>query len=166
MPGLLNKNWMPSLLAWWLTGCALLPAIGSEAVFPSALAQGECRPMAGQRERLLAVNSALARQGLALRVLGCPTLAPASGAPELQVIEVTLWVVDGDLAAETVRGPLADGEEVDMGRAALEPGEEQRPDASDELPPDVLHNRGWLRAAMSSQGFRSVADKWWAFAPT
>lgn len=168
-------------LALGLTGCGVLPSSGSAtaAVWTPALAQGACRDMASEQARLQAVQSALARQGLALRVLDCPQLTQAAGDRQAsaQVIAVTVMVVDGERAAAVVRGPLADGEAVDMGSAvpvpAATPKQAQAVSAhptalepsADALSPDVVHNRAWLRAAMAAQGFKPVAGCWWAFLP-
>lgn len=165
-------------LALGLAGCGGLPLSGSAtaAVWTPALAQGACRDMAGEQARLQAVQATLARQGLALRVLDCPQLAQAAGVTG-QVIAVTVIVVDGERAAQVLRGPLADGEAVDMGSAVPVPAATPKlaqavsahPAAleppADALSPDVVHNRAWLRAAMVAQGFRPVADCWWAFVP-
>lgn len=169
-------------LALGLAGCGVLPSSGAAtaAVWTPALAQGACRDMAGEQARLQAVQAALARQGLALRVLDCPQLTQAAGVgrqASAQVIAVTVMVVDGERAADVVRGPLADGEAVDMGSAVPVPAATQKqaqavsanPTAlepsADALSPDVVHNRAWLRAAMAAQGFKPVAGCWWAFLP-
>lgn len=181
-------RWLPSclgLLALGLAGCAVLPPEGSAGqgiqatagpgAALAALEDPECRPMAGQRARLQTVHAALAREGMALRVLGCPQLpAKAGAAPSQQVIALAVLVVDGERAADTVRGPLADGELLDMGSAAPQAvsGPLQRVSTAslvqpprDSLSPDVLYNRAWLRKLMAAQGLRPVADTWWAFAP-
>ena len=182
-------RWIPGclgVLALGLAGCAVLPPQGvagqgaaSDAAGPgaalAALADPECRGMAGQRAQLQAVHAALARQGMALRVLGCPQLPkPAAAASGTRVIAVAVLVVDGKRAADTVRGPLADGELLDMGSAAPQAasGPLQRVSTAslvqppkDSLSPDVLFNRAWLRKLMAAQGLRPVADTWWAFTP-
>ncbi|WP_159911307.1 D-Ala-D-Ala dipeptidase [Pantoea sp. 18069] len=147
----------------------------AQAEIASVLAQAECRRLAGQRARLQAVQTALAREGMALRVLGCPQLASgANAAAGQQVLAVAVQVVDGERAARTVRGPLADGELLDMGSDAPQgaSGLTQRVSTAnlakppeDALSPDVLHNRAWLRTLMGREGLRAVADTWWAFAP-
>ncbi|MET1115899.1 MAG: hypothetical protein ABWY08_13235 [Comamonas sp.] len=179
-------RWVPScvgVLALGLAGCAVVPpqgaaSRGTEAgpgAALAALADPECRAMAGQRARLLAVHTALAREGMALRVLGCPQLPGAAGAATgAQVIAAAVLVVDGERAAAAVRGPLADGELLDMGSAAPQAasGRLQRVSTAslaqprkDSLSPDVLYNRAWLRKLMAAQGLRPVADVWWAFSP-
>lgn len=189
------------VLALGLTGCAVLPpggAAGQGAASQGAAGQGaaghgaalslpaaggdiaqvlgqpECRPLAGQRPRLQSVHSALAREGMALRVLGCPQLPSAGKAAGTQVIALAVVVVDGERAADSVRGPLADGELLDMGSAAPQAGSGAMQRVStaslaqpprDSLSPDVRFNRDWLRKLMAGQGLRAVGDAWWAFAP-
>lgn len=158
------------LLALALAGCAALPPQGvagqgespAAAEIASVLSQVQCRGLAGQRAHLQAVHATLAREGMALRVLGCPQLASSAKADaDRQVLAVAVLVVDGVRAAKTVRGPLADGELLDMGSAA--PRAEAAPD--DALSPDVLYNRAWLRTLMGREGLRAVPDRWWAFVP-
>ncbi|MCD2511255.1 hypothetical protein [Comamonas endophytica] len=182
-----GRDWVQlglGVLALGLASCAVVPpqgTAGQEAAGQdmqsqgalAVLAQPECRRMASQRARLQAVHAALAREGMGLRVLGCPQL-PAGKAAGAQVIAVAVLVVDGERAADTVRGPLADGELLDMGSAAPQAasGPLQRVSTAalaqpprDSLSPDVLYNRAWLRRLMAAQGLRQVADTWWAFAP-
>lgn len=63
---------------------------------------------------------------------------------------VQLLVLDSDRASQVLRGPLADGEPVDMGDS---PGTA----ALAELSPDVLHNRRWLRAALLRHRFQPLS---------
>lgn len=170
----MGRSWVPGclgLLALGLAGCAVLPPRGEAGPAPRAdsgiaalLSQAECRGLAGQRARLEAVQARLAHQGMALRVLGCPQLASGAGQ---QVLAVAVLVVDGERAARTVRGPLADGELLDMGSM---PGLAQRvgiPATPSEpaLSPDVQFNRAWLGALMGREGLRAVPGAWWAFVP-
>lgn len=183
-----GRDWVQvglGVLALGLASCAVVPPQGtasqdgqgmqSQGAALEALARPECQRLASQRARLQAVHAALAREGMALRVLGCPRLPAAkASAAGAQVIAVAVLVVDGERAADTVRGPLADGELLDMGSAAPQAasGALQRVSAAamaqpprDSLSPDVLYNRAWLRKRMAAQGLRQVADSWWAFAP-
>lgn len=198
-----GSAWVRSVvgvLALGLAGCGVLPPQGAAGVgaagsgaagvgaagsgaagqgagseIATLLSQSECRRLAGQRAQLQAVQDTLARQGMALRVLGCPQLASgAKGAAARQVLAVAVLVVDGERAAQTVRGPLADGQLLDMGSAVPQAatGLAQRVSSAslaqppeDALSPDVLYNRAWLRALMGRQGLRAVPDTWWAFAP-
>jgi len=199
MPGqqkssrVVGSAWVRSgvgVLALALSSCAMLPpqgaagqgaagqgaaqaSTGAGSEIAAVLSQSECRRLAGQRAQLQAVQDTLARQGMALRVLGCPQLASgASGAGAQQVLAVAVLVVDGERAAQTVRGPLADGELLDMGSAVPQAatGLAQRVSSAslaqppdDALSPDVLFNRAWLRALMGRQGLRAVPGTWWAF---
>lgn len=185
-----GRGWIHSLLsvlALGMASCAVVPpdgvaSQGAPLSSPAAggdiaqvLARSECRPLAGQRTRLQKVHAALAREGMALRVLGCPQLPSAGKAvASAPVIAVAVVVVDGERAADTVRGPLADGELLDMGSAAPQAGAGAMQRVStaslaqpprDSLSPDVLFNREWLGKRMAEQGLRPVADTWWAFAP-
>lgn len=171
------------VLVLGLAGCAALPPQGvagqgesaAAAEIASVLSQAQCRGLAGQRAQLQAVHATLARDGMALRVLGCPQLASSvQAAADRQVLAVAVLVVDGVRAARTVRGPLADGELLDMGSAAPQaaPGRAQRVRAAalvqppdDALSPDVLYNRAWLRTLMGREGLRAVPGRWWAFVP-
>lgn len=188
-----GRGWIHSclsLLALGMASCAVVPPPGEAGQgvageIASVAAPGgdiaqvlslpECRSLAGQRARLQKVHADLAREGMALRVLGCPEL-PAAGKPGTgkPVLALAVVVVDGERAADSVRGPLADGELLDMGSAAPAAGAAgmqrvgtaslaQLPD--DALSPDVLFNREWLRKRLAGQGLRPVGNTWWAFAP-
>lgn len=186
----MGRGWIHSVLsvlALGMASCAVVPPQGeagqsaalaspkSPGDIAQVLSQSECKSMAGQGPRLQKVHKALAREGMALRVLGCPQL-PSAGkaAAGAQVIAVAVVVVDGERAADTVRGPLADGELLDMGSVAPQAGNGAMQRVStailsqlpqDALSPDVLFNREWLGKRMAEQGLRPVADNWWAFAP-
>lgn len=71
--------------------------------------------------------------------------------------------MDGLRASKVVRGPLAEGEAVDMGAPA---GVSSTPSANDhaDFSPDVQHNRQWLRALMARHQFAHLPDAWWHFA--
>lgn len=185
-----GRGWIHSclgVLALGMASCAVVPPPGeagqsaamsytaSGGDIAQVLSGAECRSLAGQRARLQKVHTALAREGMALRVLGCPQLSatgkPGAGTP---VLALAVLVVDGERATDSVRGPLADGELLDMGSAAPQAGAggmqrvsttglAQPPE--DALSPDVQFNRDWLRRLMGEQGLRPVGDTWWAFAP-
>ena len=76
---------------------------------------------------------------------------------------VQVQVVDGTKAHKVVRGPLADGQAVDMGTPAGAARSEAAAGASG-FSPDVLHNRQWLRALMARHQFDNLPDAWWHFA--
>ena len=77
-------------------------------------------------------------------------------------LRVQLQVVDGMKASKVVRGPLADGQEVDMGTPS---GVAQAGAASNArgFSPDVLHNRVWLSELMGRHQFENQPDAWWHF---
>lgn len=107
-------------------------------------------------------------QGLRLKVQGCPFVRTGSGQMQ-QVLDVRVWVVDSDVAVNFVRGPLADGEEVDMGDVQLSLpslGSGLTKVAQQDVSPDVLFNREWLARVMAAQGLQAVVGHWWAFVPT
>lgn len=113
-----------------------------------------CRDTPTARAALQQVAEALQAQGMALQAR-----CPATG--EGWVVQVL--VVDGLKASKVVRGPLADGQEVDMGTPA---GVELAGAASADpgLSPDVQHNRAWLRTVMARYQFDNAPQAWWRFA--
>ena len=76
---------------------------------------------------------------------------------------VQVQVVDGTKAHKVVRGPLADGQAVDMGTPAGAARSEAAAGVTG-FSPDVLHNRQWLRALMARHQFDNLPDAWWHFA--
>lgn len=98
-------------------------------------------------------------QGMHLVLQGCPFVRVAE-AQMAQVLDIRVEVLDSEIAARYVRGPLADGEPVDMGDVHL--GE---PEPEDDISPDVAFNRQWLAAVMQRYGWRVVPGQWWAFVP-
>ncbi|WP_370681360.1 hypothetical protein [Comamonas sp. GB3 AK4-5] len=131
------------------------------------LAAPDCKGLLPQPAALVALQQLLRPQGLGIRVLGCP-MAPAPWSR--RVLAVTAVVLDGDKAQDTVRGALADGEEVDMGGDYRPTPWPQRghPDADevlddDAVSPDVQFNRRWLRSVLASQGFVALKGPWWGF---
>ncbi len=104
----------------------------------------------GQPANLRSVEDGLKAQGMALRA----QCNAQTGAWVVQVI-----VVDGVRASKAVRGPLADGGEVDMGTPSGVVAT-----ATQALSPDVHHNRQWLRALMARHQFDNLPDAWWHYA--
>lgn len=104
----------------------------------------------GQPAALRSVEDGLKSQGLALKA----QCHAQTGAWVVQVI-----VVDGMRASKVVRGPLADGGEVDMGT----PSGVVAP-AIQDFSPDVHHNRQWLRTLMARYQFDNLPDAWWHYA--
>ncbi len=113
-----------------------------------------CAESASGRAALTAMERDLRSQGLALTA-ACHA---ASGGWVVQV-----RVIDGMKASQVVRGPLADGHDVDMGTPA---GVElaNAPLGVQGFSPDVEHNRQWLQALMARHQFDNLPDAWWHFA--
>src|SRR6218665_3202358 len=76
---------------------------------------------------------------------------------------VQLRVLDGIQARAVLRGPLADGQAVDMGTpcGVASPGAAV---TAGGFSPDVQYNRQWLRALMARHQFDNLPDAWWHFA--
>lgn len=145
--------------------CALvwLACTAAQASTPTAGADGPamapCLPTAAA-EALRALQAELRPQGLRARVDCGAGAAPteSQGLARLQV-----QVVDGLRAWRVVRGPLADGQPVDMGTAAGDASALSHEGASG-LSPDVHHNRRWLRALLQRHGFATSPEAWWRLA--
>lgn len=159
--------------------CVANPALGgdntsnSHATEQSAMA--ECTSLlegAGARRAMQLVQAQLLAQGMKLVVQGCPFVR--SGAGDMrQVLDVRVQVVNSEVAADFVRGPLADGEEADMGGVHLDaPRPVQglaQPVAhapQEDISPDVVFNRQWLVQVMQRTGWQAVSGYWWAYVPT
>ena len=108
-------------------------------------------------------RAALERIGRALRAQGMALQARCRATPAHTAWVVQVRVVDGLKASKVVRGPLADGHEVDMGTPA---GVAQAgaPVGAAGYSPDVQFNRAWLRTLMARQQFDNLPDAWWHFA--
>lgn len=78
---------------------------------------------------------------------------------------VQVEVIDGFKASKVVRGPLADGEPVDMGTPAGLVMQGANLGASG-FSPDVVYNRQWLRKVMAQHRFDNLSQGWWLFAQT
>lgn len=153
------------IAALWLAACvhqpqAAVPAAGAIGAGDPALAAsaGPQRVLCGDdpatRTGLKRIAHELQTQGLTLQAT-CQ--APGGG----WVVQVL--VVDGMKARQVVRGPLADGQAVDMGT----PSGSVQTGASASAPgysPDVVHNRQWLHALMARHQFDNLPDAWWHFA--
>ena len=151
------SRWPFAALALCLAACAgsphaAVPDAQSAEVGAAAIAQ--CNGAATARAALQRIAQELANQGLALRA-ACP--ATGKG----WVVEVR--VIDGMKASKVVRGPLADGHDVDMGTPAGLNLAGAQP-ASQGFSPDVQFNREWLRATMERHQFENAPDAWWRFA--
>lgn len=132
--------------------------------------QADCAPFfateAAAREFQL-VRAQILAQGMKLDLQGCPYVRITHNQMQ-QVLDVRVVVVQSEVASQFVRGPLADGEEVDMGSVHLEQPpwtKEKAKQVQEEVSPDVLHNRAWLAHLMKTRGWKAVSGYWWAFVP-
>ena len=89
-------------------------------------------------------------------------IAEKSGHSRGSTVDLTLVVLDGLRASKAVRGPLADGQEVDMG-SPFDLFDARSHTDNPHLSPDVQHNRHWLRALLAQQGFRNLPEEWWHY---
>lgn len=153
---------------YWLSlaaGISLAACVQS----PQSAASGQTPPLAHMAwnaaeegcagdERLRAAvasaRSELQAQGLVLK-----TVCQASQG----ALAVRVEVANGLLASKVVRGPLAEGEAVDMGTPAGVGGAAAASHSAD-FSPDVQHNRQWLRALMARHQLDNLPDAWWRYA--
>ena len=158
-----------------LAACALASTAQAQAgSVPSAQEQrfiaAECAPLLGQgvnQHRFQLARVLVQSQGMRLVTQSCPFVRMPSGGMQ-QVLDVRVVVVDSDTASQFVRGPLADGEEVDMGGVHFAlPSLSQAANAAqeDDISPDVQFNRHWLAGVMAQRGWQAVPAHWWAFVP-
>lgn len=89
-------------------------------------------------------------------------IAEKSGHSRGSTVDLTLVVVDGQRASKVLRGPLADGQEVDMG-SPFDLFDAQSHTDNTTLSPDVQHNRHWMRAVLQQHGFRNLPEEWWHY---
>lgn len=143
-----------------LMGCAAWPETGAGTAQQQASApwtprwsEAGCSPSmaAGLTAQLQGLQAELQALGLDLRVEQCLSLPAQRG----QAVALSVRVVDGLRATGSVRGPLADGQPLDLGGSAGEAG----------LSPDVLFNRQWLRQHAQAHGLRAVPGHTAAFVP-
>lgn len=116
--------------------------------------EGVCRDTPSARAAIQTLAQELRSQGMAFR-------ATCQGTSAGWVVQVK--VVDGFKASKVVRGPLADGHDVDMGTPAGVHLSGAAPRAHG-FSPDVQYNREWLRSVMARHRFESLPDAWWHFA--
>lgn len=146
--------------AVWLVACVHNPqaAVAAAAAEGPALRVGLAHTTACQGTP--AAHTALQRMADELQAQGLALQATCQASNAGWVVQV--WVVDGMKARQVVRGPLADGQGVDMGTP---PGLAlvDAPASAHGFSPDVLHNRQWLRALMARYQFDNLPDAWWHF---
>ncbi len=89
-------------------------------------------------------------------------IAEKSGHSRASTADLTLMVVDAMRASQQVRGPLADGIDVDMG-TPFDLFDEQSHTEHRGQSPDVRYNRLWLRSLMQRHGWRNLPEEWWHY---
>ena len=89
-------------------------------------------------------------------------IAEKSGHSRGSTVDLTAVVVNALRASKVVRGPLAEGMEVDMGTSFDWFGAQSHT-ANPTLAPDVQDNRRWLRALLQRHGFRNLSEEWWHY---
>lgn len=147
-----RSPWLSLAAVALLAACVQSPQAAVPPAVPSgatSVVPGQGCTATGQPAALRAVEDSLKAQGLALKA----RCHAESGAWVVRVA-----VVDGLRASKLVRGPLADGGEVDMGTPSgvLAP-------ATQDFSPDVHHNRQWLRSLMARHQFDNLPDAWWHY---
>ena len=89
-------------------------------------------------------------------------IAEKSGHSRASTADLTLVVRDPVRAAQVIAGPVALGQEVDMG-TPFDLFDEHSHTEDAEQPPAVRRNRLWLRALMQSHGWRNLPEEWWHY---
>ena len=153
--------WSSVAVALLLSACAHSPqaAVPTPGLQSGAMPWGQTAISPCDKEPT--AKSALERIGRELQSQGMALQATCNAASGGWVVQVQ--VVDGTKAHKVVRGPLADGQAVDMGTPAGAARSEAAAGAKG-FSPDVLHNRQWLRALMARHQFDNLPDAWWHFA--
>ena len=157
----LATRWSSVAVALLLSACAHSPqaAVPTPGLQSGAMPWGQTAISPCDKEPT--AKSALERIGRELQSQGMALQATCNAASGGWVVQVQ--VVDGTKAHKVVRGPLADGQAVDMGTPAGAARAEAAAGATG-FSPDVLHNRQWLRALMARHQFDNLPDAWWHFA--
>lgn len=133
---------------------AAVPVAVSDVAQSAVVGAAACHETRAARSALRNISQELQAQGMAMKAT-----CQADGAGWV----VQIRVMDGVKASQVVRGPLADGHDVDMGTPAGVPLAGAST-ASKGFSPDVQHNRQWLHALMARHQFDNVPDAWWHFA--
>ena len=89
-------------------------------------------------------------------------IAEKSGHSRGSTVDLTIVVLNARLAGQSVRGPLAEGTEVDMGTPFDWFGTPSHTEDKSQSP-DIQHNRYWLRALLQRHGFRNLPEEWWHY---
>ena len=159
-----GMRWSSVVAALWLAACVQSPqaavpvaseAVANGAIVAQAPAPG-CHDTAATRSALQGIAQELQAQGL-----GFAATCQAGQNRSAWVVQVR--VLDGVKASTVVRGPLADGHDVDMGTPAGVELAGAPVDATG-FSPDVQFNRQWLRSLMAQHHFNNLPDAWWRYA--
>lgn len=147
-----RSPWLSLAAAALLAACVQSPqaAVPQPAAGATGVVHERGCGTTGQPAALRSVEDGLKAQGMALKA----QCNAQTGAWTVQVV-----VVDGLRASKVVRGPLADGGEVDMGTPSGVVAT-----ATQNFSPDVHHNREWLRSLMARHQFDNLPDAWWHYA--
>ena len=157
----------------------------AQAAQPSAWgkalqAKGCTLPDPAVGDRLEQLQRELEPLGLEPRLQGCVSLAESESEPGPALV-LDAWVTDGRKAMAVVRGPLADGEALDLGleagpqTAGLQAAGPQkaglqkvglRPMPDDQVSPDVQFNRRWWQGRLGAYGLQAVPGQVGTFVPT
>ena len=160
---LISTRWSSVAVALVLAACAQGPqaavqtyagALSGESAGVASHNAVGCDSESSARVALKNVDAHLQAHGMALTAT-CP--------PNMNGWQVQVRVIDGLKASKVVRGPLADGQDVDMGTPAGVALTGASGDARG-FSPDVQHNRAWLAALMARHRFDNLPDAWWHFA--
>ena len=89
-------------------------------------------------------------------------IAEKSGHSRASTADLSLIVRDAARAARVLQGPLAVGQEVDMG-TPFDLFDEQSHTESASVGASARHNRLWLRALMQRHGWRNLPEEWWHY---
>ena len=118
----------------------------------------DTRPQADEQKTQSAYHPNLPKAQLEQRGFITPQSSHSRGS----AVDLTLVVTDAVRAAQVLQGPLAQGEDLDLGTpyglmdaSAL--------GHSDVVSPDVKHNRAWLRGQMQQHGLVPEDGRWWHF---
>ncbi|AVP56985.1 D-Ala-D-Ala dipeptidase [Pulveribacter suum] len=144
------------------TGSGLVPLASVAPGVQQALqGDGSCQLPRAAARSLADVQRELQPLGLQLRVHACYPAEPAASQGQ-GAVDLALVVLDGVRAREALAGPLADGQDLDLGTPVglVDP---LSATGSGELAPDVQRNRQWLLQLMQRHGWRNQPQQWWHY---
>lgn len=122
----------------------------SPLLAPATIVNGQCAAATAQQSQWGALSHFLELHGLAL-IGQCHGMRDA--------VRAKLVVMDSVKASELLRGPLADGDEVETGGLTASAATASQGDA--QWSPDVHFNRQWLELVMEKHRFVQTANGAW-----